>query len=95
MPTIANVTLKEPLMNSGPFSCAVNMHQIKTPISGNSQSKAGPISGASVLGLAKIGNVELADFNKQMLIHELISGSLSPNHPRPTNINPRDPAYET
>ena len=83
MPTIANVILKEPLMNSGPFSCAVNMHQIKTPISGNSQS------------IAKIGNVELADFNKQMLIHELISGSLSPNHPRPTNINPRDPAYET
>jgi len=83
MPTIANVTLKEPLMNSGPFSCAVNIHQIKTPISGNSQS------------IAKIGNVELADFNKQMLIHELISGSLSPNHPRPTNINPRDPAYET
>jgi len=64
MPTIANVTLKEPLMNSGPFSCTVNMHQIKTPISGNSQS------------IAKIGNVELADFNKQMLIHELIRGSL-------------------
>ena len=64
MPTIANVTLKEPLMNSGPFSCTVNMHQIKTPISGNSQS------------IAKIGNVELADFNKQMLIHELIKCSL-------------------
>jgi len=28
------------------------------------------------LGLAKIGNAELAHFNKQMLIHELIRGSL-------------------
>ncbi len=34
------------------------------------------MSGASVLGLAKIGNAELAHFNKQMLIHELIRGSL-------------------
>ena len=43
--------------------------QIKTPIAGNSQS------------IAKIGNAamrrsELAHFNKQMLIHELIRGSL-------------------
>jgi hypothetical protein len=58
------------------------MRQIKTPIAGNSQSKAGPMSGASVLGLAKIGNAamrrsELAYFNKQMLIHELIRGSLA------------------
>jgi hypothetical protein len=88
MPPIANVTLKEPLINSGPFSCAVKKREIKTPIADNSQSKAGPMSGASVLGLAKIGNLELAYFNRQMLMHELIRGSLSPNHPRPTNINP-------
>jgi hypothetical protein len=67
--------------------------QIKTPIADNSQSKAGPMSGAQpmseasalaeaiALGLAKIGNAamrrsELAYFNKQMLIHELIRGSL-------------------
>jgi len=40
------------------------MRQIKTPIAGNSQS------------IAKIGNAELAHFNKQILIHELIRGSL-------------------
>ena len=56
--------------------------QIKTPIAGNSRSKAGPMSAASVLGLAKIGNAamrrsELAYFNKQMLIHELIRGPLA------------------
>ena len=66
--------------------------QIKTPIAGKaqsnrsahgasfSQSKAGPMSETSVVGLAKIGNAamrrsELAYFNKQMLIHELIRGS--------------------
>jgi hypothetical protein len=38
--------------------------QIKAPIAGNSKA------------IAKIGNVELAHFNKQMLIHELIRGSL-------------------
>jgi hypothetical protein len=56
--------------------------QIKTPIAGNSQSKAGPMSGASVVGLAKIGNAamrrsEVAYFNQQVLIHELIRGSLA------------------
>jgi hypothetical protein len=40
------------------------MCQIKAPIAGNSQS------------IAKIGNAELAHFTKQMLIHELIRGSL-------------------
>jgi hypothetical protein len=117
MPDIANATLKEPLINSGPFSCAVKIPerrtvQIKTPIAGNSQSKAGPMSeaqpmskanalaGASVLGLAKIGNAamrrsELAHFNQQMLIHELIRGSLSHCRPKPLIPNPRDPAYET
>jgi hypothetical protein len=28
------------------------------------------------MAIAKIGNAELAHFNKQMLIHELIRGSL-------------------
>jgi hypothetical protein len=79
----------EPLINSESFSCVGKMPgrrtvQIKTPIAGNSQSKAGPMSAASVLGLAKIGNAamrrsELAHFNKQMLIHELIRGSLGNN----------------
>jgi hypothetical protein len=40
------------------------MCQIKAPIAGNS------------VAIAKIGNAELAHFNKQMLIHELIRGSL-------------------
>jgi hypothetical protein len=56
---------KEPLINSESFSCVGKMRQIKTPIAGNSQS------------IAKIGNAELAHFNKQMLIHELIRGSLA------------------
>jgi hypothetical protein len=29
------------------------------------------------MAIAKIGNAELAHFNKQMLIHELIRGSLA------------------
>jgi len=37
---------------------------IKAPIAGNSKA------------IAKIGNAELVHFNKQMLIHELIRGSL-------------------
>jgi hypothetical protein len=40
------------------------MRQIKAPIAGNSKA------------ITKIGNAELAHFNKQMLIHELIRGSL-------------------
>jgi hypothetical protein len=68
------IYLREPLINSGSFSCVGKMPerrtvQIKTPIAGNSQS------------IAKIGNAamrrsELAHFNKQMLSHELIRGSL-------------------
>ena len=41
------------------------MRQFKAPIAGNSTA------------IAKIGNAELAHFNKQMLIHELIRGSLA------------------
>jgi hypothetical protein len=40
------------------------MRQFKAPIAGNSPS------------IAKIGNAELAHFNQQMLIHELIRGSI-------------------
>jgi hypothetical protein len=74
--------VKEPLINSESSNCAGKMRQIKTPIAGNSQSKAGPMSGASVVGLAKIGNAamrrsEVAYFNQQVLIHELIRGSLA------------------
>ena len=34
------------------------------------------MSEANALGLGKIGNEELAYFSEQMLIHELIRGSL-------------------
>jgi hypothetical protein len=61
---IARHTLKEPLISSESFSCVGKMRQIKAPIAGNSKA------------IAKIGNAELAYFNKQMLIHELIRGSL-------------------
>jgi hypothetical protein len=60
--------LKEPLINSESFSCVGKMRQIKAPIAGNSKA------------IAKIDNAELAYFNKQMLIHEFIRGSLgNPN----------------
>ena len=59
--------------------------QIKAPIADKTQSKAGPMSRANVLGLARIHNAamrrsELAHFNQQMLIHELIRGSLGLKH---------------
>jgi hypothetical protein len=41
------------------------MRQIKAPIAGNSKA------------IAKIGDAELAYFNQQMVIHELIRGSLA------------------
>ncbi len=68
--------------------------QIKAPIAGNSKAKAGPMSETSVLGLAKIGNAamrrsELAYFNQQMLIHELIRGSLG------FTLNRRDGGHTT
>jgi hypothetical protein len=64
------------------------MGQIKAPIAGKAQSNRcsqsirfahglGPAHGASFSkAIGKIGNAELAHFNKQMLIHELIRGSL-------------------
>jgi len=57
----------EPLINSESFSCAGKMRQIKAPIAGNSKS------------ITKIGNAELVHFNQQMLIHELIRGSVINN----------------
>jgi hypothetical protein len=63
--------------------------QFKAPIAGKAQSNRysqsiriahglGPAHGASLSkAIAKIGNAELAHFNKQMLIHELIRGSLA------------------
>ena len=89
---MVRIVVKEPLINSESFSCAGKIPerrtrsagpvQIKAPIAGNSQPKAGPMSEAIALGLAKIGNAamrrsELTYFNKQMLIHELIRGSFS------------------
>jgi hypothetical protein len=65
------------------------MRQFKAPIAGKTQSNRcsqsirfahglGPAHGASFSqSIAKIGNAELAHFTKQMLIHELIRGSLN------------------
>jgi len=64
------------------------MCQFKAPIAGKTQSNRcsqsirfahglGPAHGASFSkAIAKIDNAELVHFNKQMLIHELIRGSL-------------------
>jgi hypothetical protein len=51
--------------------------QIKAPIAVNSKA------------IAKIGNAELAHFNKQMLIHELIRGSLDMNLRQASAIQPK------
>jgi hypothetical protein len=56
----------ESLINSESIRCEVKISQIKAPIAANSQS------------IGKIGNDELAYFNEQMLIHELIIDSLMP-----------------
>jgi hypothetical protein len=70
------VTVKEPLINSESFSCAGKMCQIKAPIAGKTQSNRFAHGASFSQAIAKIGNAELAHFNKQMLIHELIRGSL-------------------
>jgi len=62
--------LREPLINSESYRCAVKMRQIEALIAANSQS------------IRKICNDELSGptsrhFNQQLLIHELIRGSLS------------------
>jgi hypothetical protein len=73
---------KEPLINSESFSCVGKMCQIKAPIVGKAQSNRSAHGASFSKTIAKIGNAamrrsELAHFNKQMLIHELIRGSLS------------------
>jgi hypothetical protein len=53
------------------------MSQIKAPIAGKAQSTRCSHGASFSKAIAKIGNAELAHFNKQMLIHELIRGSLN------------------
>ena len=52
------------------------MHQFKAPIAGKAQSNRYAHGASLSKAIAKIGNAELVHFNKQMLIHELIRGSL-------------------
>jgi hypothetical protein len=61
--------LREPLINSESFSCVGKMRQIKAPIAGNSKA-------ATKIGNAAMRRSALVHFNQQMLIHELIRGSL-------------------
>ncbi len=53
------------------------MCQIKAPIAGKTQSIRFAHGASFSKAIAKIGNAELAHFTKQMLIHELIRGSLA------------------
>jgi hypothetical protein len=69
--------VKEPLINSESFSCAGKIRQIKAPIAGKTQSNRCAHGASFSQPIAKIGYAELAYFNKQMLIHELIRGSLN------------------
>jgi hypothetical protein len=50
--------------------------QIKALIAGKAQSNRCAHGASFSQSIAKIGNAELAHFNKQVLIHELIRGSL-------------------
>ena len=52
------------------------MRQIKAPIAGKTQSIRCTHGASFSQSIANIGNAELAHFNKQMLIHELIRDSL-------------------
>jgi hypothetical protein len=83
---MARYVTREPLINSESFSCVGKMPerrtvQIKAPIAGKAQSNRCAHGASFSKAIAKIGNAamrrsELAYFNKQMLIHELIRGSL-------------------
>jgi hypothetical protein len=64
------------LINSELFSCVGKMCEIKAPIAGKTQSNRCAHGASFSKAIAKIGNAELAHFTKQMLIHELIRGSL-------------------
>jgi hypothetical protein len=55
------------------------MHQIKAPIAGKTQSNRCAHGASFSKAITKIWNAELVHFNQQMLIHELIRGSLSSN----------------
>jgi hypothetical protein len=55
---------REPLINSGSFRCVVKMSRVEAQFAANSYS------------IRKICNEGLAHFNQQLLIHELIRGSL-------------------
>jgi hypothetical protein len=57
--------------------------QFKAPIAGKAQSIRSAHGASFSKAIAKIGNAELAHFNKQMLIHELIRGSLKWEKPDP------------
>jgi hypothetical protein len=76
MPEHCCQQIQESLINSESFSCAGKMCQIKAPIAGKAQSNRCAHGASFSMAIAKIGNAELAHFNKQMLIHELIRGSL-------------------
>ena len=73
---IARHTLKEPVINSESLGCAGKMRQIKAPIAGKTQSNRCAHGASFSKAIAKTGNAELVHFNKQMLIHGLIRGSL-------------------
>jgi hypothetical protein len=53
------------------------MRQIKAPIAGKAQSNRYAHGASFSKAIVKIGTAELVHFNKQMLIHELIRGSLT------------------
>jgi len=53
------------------------MRQFKAPIAGKTQSIRFAHGASFSKAIAKIGNAELVHFNRQMLIHELIRGSLT------------------
>ena len=50
--------------------------QIKAQIAGKTQSNRYAHGASFSKAITKIGNAELVHFNQQMLIHELIRGSL-------------------
>ena len=68
-------------MNSELFSCVGKMPerrtaQIKAPIAVKAQSTRCAHGASFNKAIAKVGNAEVVHFNKPMLIHELIRGSL-------------------
>ncbi len=72
---------RESLINSESYRCAVKMPrrrtgQIKARIAAKTQSNCFAHGAGSSQSIRKICNEELAHFNQQLLIHELIRGSL-------------------